>query len=83
MSAQIAAAQCESVCCVAFGFSPSHQVLGTADWECLSVRPGAVILGVREPVIGEVAARQPATAFVFSMSNPSRNSLAARLDLST
>ena len=68
---------------VAFGFSPSHQVLGTADWECLSVRPGAVILGVREPVIGEVAARQPASAFVSSMSNPSRNSLAARLDLST
>jgi hypothetical protein len=41
------------------------------------------VRGVREPVIGEVAARQPASAFVSSMSNPSRNSLAARSDLST
>ena len=46
-------------------------------------RTGAVIRGVREPVIGEVAARQPASAVVSSMSNPSRNSLVARLDLST
>ena len=77
------AAQCESVCCVAFGFSPSHQVLGIADWECLSVRPGGIIRGVRGPVIREVASRQPASAFEFSMPNPSRSSFAARLDLST
>jgi hypothetical protein len=35
------------------------------------------------PVIREVAPLQPSSAFVFSMSNPSRNFLAARLDLST
>ena len=44
---------------------------------------GAVVRGAREQVIGEVAAPQPASAFVFSMPNPSRNSLVARLDLST
>ena len=83
MSAQIARRNARASVLQPLLFPPLHQVLGTAGPECLSVRPGAVIRGVREPVIGKVAGRQPASAFVSSMSNTSRNSLAARLDLST